>query len=66
MSRNITKVTTKSKVFLNHEPKGWASVLADIRSDITYLQKLETIVERKIERREAWPGNGEETFCATR
>jgi len=35
---------------------GWEAVLADICGDIDRLQRLVPIVQRKIERREPWPG----------
>ena len=52
MSRNITKVKTHVKEKMNAGKTGWLAVLAD-------LNKLVSIVERKIERREPWPTQSE-------
>ena len=51
MTQDITKVKkqVKKKMRGDENKVGWMGVLADLR-------KLVLIVERKIERREPWPG----------
>ena len=51
MTKTITKVkqSVKKKMHGNQTKFGWMAVLADLR-------KMVSIVERKIERGEPWPG----------
>ena len=57
MKRIITKVKTSVKNKMHQSQPGWSSVLSDLRLDEAKLQALISIVERKIERREPWPGS---------
>jgi len=51
MNKTVTKVKkqVKTKMHEGENKVGWMGVLADLR-------KLASIVERKIERGEPWPG----------
>jgi hypothetical protein len=60
MPTKLTQVKPKVKPFFRgneaKEPTGWKAVLADILADIERLKRLVPIVERKIRKRESWPG----------